>query len=372
MFNKFPNIRLANYAIALILLCFVTLITQTQAQVTVDSRSAGGAFSNTGVTTLSWTHTVGSGSDRALLVGISITNQIAATPVCSPAPCPPNTLPITPLPAVNFSILSATDNGVAMTQVGGAGFTPDGSGITVQTVIYQLVNPPSGANNIVVTFTPLVVTHAVGNSVSFNGVNQTTPTINAIGSVGNSTSPAVTVSGAGVTTNDMVFDILASTPSAGFFLEGSGQIVCTDLSDETTCTRGRRFFFNAYDVGASSTEPGDAAGVTMSWTITTAQPWVIAAIVVKAAPPVTAANVSIGGRVMTSSGRAVSKARVALTNQNGERRTVLTNSFGYYRFDDIQVGQTAVLEVFSKRFRFAPQVISANENLAQLDIISEP
>jgi hypothetical protein len=76
--------------------------------------------------------------------------------------------------------------------------------------------------------------------------------------------------------------------------------------------------------------------------------------------------------VITSSGRAVSKARVALTNQNGERRTVLTNSFGYYRFDDIQVGQTAVLEVFSKRFRFAPQVISANENLAQLDIISEP
>jgi hypothetical protein len=38
------------------------------------------------------------------------------------------------------------------------------------------------------------------------------------------------------------------------FVEGEGQTVCTDAANETTCTRGRRFFFNSYDVGASSTE----------------------------------------------------------------------------------------------------------------------
>lgn len=372
MINKFLNIRLVNYAIALFLLCFVTLIVQTQAQVVVDSRSAGGAFSNTGVTSLSWTHTVGSGTNRALFVGVSITNQVATAPVCSPAPCPPNTLPSTPLPAVNFSILSATDNGVAMTFDGGGGFTPSGSGITVQTAIYRLVNPPSGANNIVVTFTPGVVTHGVGNSVSFNGVNQITPTSNTIASVGNSTSPTLTVSGTGVTANDMVFDILASTPNAGFFVQGPEQTVCTDPADETTCTRGRRFFFTAYDVGASSTEPGNPAGVTMSWTMTTAQPWVLAATVVKAAPPPTAASVSIGGRVISPFGRGLGRVYVKLTEANGTLRTVRTNSFGYFRFDDLPAGQTVTIEVFSRRFNVDSQTLTINEDIEQLNITAQP
>src|SRR3990170_1677270 len=97
MLKKFPEARLLNYAITLFLLCFITFAIQTQAQVVVDNRSAGGAFSNTGVTNLSWSHEVGTGANRALYIGISVTNQIATTPVCSPLPCLPNTLPSTPL-----------------------------------------------------------------------------------------------------------------------------------------------------------------------------------------------------------------------------------------------------------------------------------
>jgi hypothetical protein len=185
MIVKFLNKRLLNYAIGLFLVCFVWSATTARAQVAVDNRSAGGAFSNTGVTTLSWTHTVGNGANRALFVGISATNQTATT-----ATVP---LPSVPLGSPNFSILSVTDNGVEMQQVTGGAF------LDRQVAIYQLVAPPSGTNNIVVTFTPGTVTNASGNSVSFTGVNQTTPTANSVNSSGVSDMPAVTVSGTGVT-----------------------------------------------------------------------------------------------------------------------------------------------------------------------------
>src|SRR5688500_9342662 len=113
MINKFSCVRL-NYAIVIFLLCFVALAAQTQAQVVVDSRSGGGAFSNTGVTNLNWTHTVGSGSNRAIFVTISVTNQVATAPVCSPAPCPIE-LPTIPLAIFGNPTLSVTDNGVNMT-----------------------------------------------------------------------------------------------------------------------------------------------------------------------------------------------------------------------------------------------------------------
>jgi hypothetical protein len=56
MLKKFLVILLLKQTAMLFLVCFVLLIARVEAQVAIDSRSAGGAFSNTGVTTLSWTH----------------------------------------------------------------------------------------------------------------------------------------------------------------------------------------------------------------------------------------------------------------------------------------------------------------------------
>jgi hypothetical protein len=230
-----------------------------------------------------------------------------------------------------------------------------------ESAVYQLAAPPTGANNIVVTFAPLTVTNASGNSVSFTGVNQATPAINPTNSTGNSNMPVVNVSGTGVKTGDIVFDALASTPNAGFFLEGAGQTVCTDQTDETTCTRGRQFFFTAYDVGASSTETGNPAGVTMSWTMTNAQPWSLSAAVVKATPPATAALVTVGGRVLLASGRGIARARVSMTDSSGETRYATTNNFGYFRFNEIAVGETYTFDVSAKRYRFSPQILTVND-----------
>ena len=85
----------------------------------------------------------------------------------------------------------------------------------------------------------------------------------------------------------------------------------------------------------------------------------------------TAAGVSISGRVLSSLGRGVFNARVAITDQNGDVRTARTNSFGYYRFDDVAAGQTYIFNVTHKRYRFSPRVISIVEDTGKFDFIAE-
>jgi hypothetical protein len=84
----------------------------------------------------------------------------------------------------------------------------------------------------------------------------------------------------------------------------------------------------------------------------------------------TAASVWIEGRV-TNGKRGINLARVYLTNQFGEVRIALTNPSGYYRFEDVQAGETYVFKVFSKQYRFAPQVISINQEMTELNFAPE-
>ena len=81
----------------------------------------------------------------------------------------------------------------------------------------------------------------------------------------------------------------------------------------------------------------------------------------------TAASVTVSGRVLAGKGRGVSRAFVYLTDSEGNTRTVLTNSFGYYRFEDVQVGETYVFSVFSKHHQFNPQVLTVNEEIESLN-----
>ena len=85
----------------------------------------------------------------------------------------------------------------------------------------------------------------------------------------------------------------------------------------------------------------------------------------------TAATVTVGGRVMTADGRGVSKARVVLTDANGAERLAITNPFGYYRFDEVQAGETYIFSVGHKRYQFSPQVLTVNEELAELNFTAE-
>ncbi|MDQ4122259.1 MAG: carboxypeptidase regulatory-like domain-containing protein [Acidobacteriota bacterium] len=81
----------------------------------------------------------------------------------------------------------------------------------------------------------------------------------------------------------------------------------------------------------------------------------------------TAASVSVDGRVTTADGRGIRNALVTLAAPNGETRTALTGAFGYYRFTDVRAGETYVLTVVSKRFQFAPQVVSVAGDINELN-----
>lgn len=82
----------------------------------------------------------------------------------------------------------------------------------------------------------------------------------------------------------------------------------------------------------------------------------------------TAANVKISGRVADQNGRAVVRALVRFTDANGNAKTAVTNQFGYFIFDEIEAGQTYVLQTAAKGYTFSPQVISVNDDLTDLTI----
>lgn len=89
----------------------------------------------------------------------------------------------------------------------------------------------------------------------------------------------------------------------------------------------------------------------------------------------TAAPVSVGGRVLAFKNRSgISGARVSITNQSGETRYVMTNPFGYYRLADVPAGETYIIGVSHKRFRFAnsPVVRFVGEDLTDLNFSALP
>lgn len=87
----------------------------------------------------------------------------------------------------------------------------------------------------------------------------------------------------------------------------------------------------------------------------------------------TAANATISGRVLTENGFGIRNVRVMITsNSLTSPRTALTSSLGYFTFDDIEVGQTYIITVMSKRYGFAlpSQVISVTDSISDIVFIA--
>ena len=210
------------------------------AQVAVDASSSATASSSS----LAWSHTVGSGASRFLVVGVSIRG--------------------------NRTVTGITYGASPLTSVG----TQQNHDGTVRMAIWSLVAPASGTATITVTLSGSA--KVVGGAVSFTGVDPSTPlgTFASVGSTGGgSTNPSVNATSAA---NDLVVDVLATDGGAGTLTPGAGQTQRWNLFYGTS----------AADVaGAGSTEPG-AASVTMSWTTTATTKWAIGAVSVKPAPTV--------------------------------------------------------------------------------------
>lgn len=84
---------------------------------------------------------------------------------------------------------------------------------------------------------------------------------------------------------------------------------------------------------------------------------------------VTASSVTVGGRVLTPTGRGLRNAMVTLTEADGTTRTVLTGNAGAFRFNEVTIPQTVSVTVRSKSYRFIPRIISPDADFSDLDFM---
>jgi hypothetical protein len=129
-----------------------------------------------GTTTFSWSHNVGSGNNRLLVVTVAVSKAAGSS---GPA-----------------TVSNVKFNGVTMIQESTNAYSSN-SNPQVRTYIFYLVAPTSGSHSIQVTMS--ASSTAVGGAVSYSSVNQSNPiqTQNSAANYGSSPSVAVTATGAG-------------------------------------------------------------------------------------------------------------------------------------------------------------------------------
>jgi hypothetical protein len=91
--------------------------------------------------------------------------------------------------------------------------------------------------------------------------------------------------------------------------------------------------------------------------------------------PLTAAGVSMSGRVTTADGRGIRNAKIMVTGNGLEQPLVATTgSFGYFAIEGLQAGQTYVVTVDSRRYTFGmpSQVLTLVDNLTDVNFIADP
>ncbi len=160
---------------------------------------------------------------------------------------------------------TVTYNGASLTLAGAA---VNG---TVRSELWYLVAPAAGAHNIVVTTSAANVVAAT--SMSFSGVDQTTPLGSVVSAIGTDTTPSLSVTSAmGEPVYDIVGALGTTAPTQGL------QQTLRQTTDTSTGATQL--------VAGSSTEPGLAVPAAMSWTIPSAD-WAIAAVPIKASTGLT-------------------------------------------------------------------------------------
>jgi hypothetical protein len=89
----------------------------------------------------------------------------------------------------------------------------------------------------------------------------------------------------------------------------------------------------------------------------------------------TAANASLGGRVLTADGQGIRNATVIVSGGGlTEPRYATTGTFGNYQFDGLPVGQTYVITVISKRYVFAnsSRIVNLSDSVTDADFVADP
>ena len=149
---------------------------------TINYDAASSATLSTSADSMQWQHTTGTGSDRLLLVTIDVYRS-SGTP---------------------RTVKSITYDGIALTQ---AATTQYSTNPQILSYLFYLVNPSSGTKPIAVTFSRSTL--AVGGSVTYTNVDQTSPLqVNNVNS-GSSASQSVSLTASG-SNNKLLFGHMGS------------------------------------------------------------------------------------------------------------------------------------------------------------------
>ncbi len=122
-----------------------------------------------------------------------------------------------------------------------------------------------------------------------------------------------------------------------------------------------------YNFRFESNRPPTTGNATLGF-LKTGEPITVPVQVPESSVPTLVTSVS--GRVMTSSGIGIAGARVTITDSNGISFSVITSSFGFYRFEAVVPGATYTVSASAKRFNFTPQQVEVNNQVSGLDFIS--
>ena len=202
----------------------------------VVNTTSSGTTGMGGGSSLSFAHTVNSGTHGILLVEVAGTHGNAADPVSS-----------------------VTYGGQSLTYVGAANL-PNNTFAD----IWYLLAPPAGTANVVVTTAGSQ--HFMAGATDYFGVNQTTPLGTLYTATGFSTTPSVTLASAA---GQLVVDSLGTHGDAAWITPtGPGQ---TQLWSQNTGGA------SGDGLGGGSDQAG-AASVTMSWSEGGNDQWALAAI----------------------------------------------------------------------------------------------
>ncbi len=220
--------------------------------------------------TLTFTHTIGGGSNRLLVIGVS-------------------TYTVTPVIATR--VLTVSYGGQNLTRIDDSQTRTTDN--TSQVEMFYL--PETGiaaatSSNVQVTFNPVgtaTTAYAVGGAVSFFNVDQITPFNTGQSTVGfptyarntgSSTTPTVTVA---TKNNEVVVDTVASA------FTGAGLAQLTAAATQIERWNGKTVgcFVASDSVGAGSskliTSGSVVSSTTMSWTLGTSQQWAIGAVSIR-------------------------------------------------------------------------------------------
>ena len=213
--------------------CFLLIapLQSANAAIAIDNTSSD-FFNNS--SSLSFSHTTGSGSERFMLVGVSLWNEDLE------------------------SVSSVTYGGVSLTRIGSVQNSNDS-----RVEIWKLLNPSSGSANVVVSFSSWVQKGAGAGAMTFTGVDQINPHDTFRSNTGESGQASISVSSA---SGDIVFVAVAS--------EEQDDPLDIDAGTERWNVKVSG---NGEFAGAGGTRNGSNS-TTLRWDLDSSDDWAIAGV----------------------------------------------------------------------------------------------